>query len=139
MSVAWGQRPNVGKKNLCPQLHTLYKNCAGITSWNLTNPADHNLLIWTLGYHEWPVYQLTATLDALGLIMASRRSIHRTFFYPYSLYFGTYEDIIQTFASWRILDLTTLLKKVDYNYSHQAFAKRLKKLEDSGYLSSVYF
>jgi len=71
--------------------------------------------------------------------MASRRSIHRTFFYPYSLYFGTYEDIIQTFASWRILDLTTLLKKVDYNYSHQAFAKRLKKLEDSGYLSSVYF
>jgi len=55
------------------------------------------------------------------------------------MYSGTYEDIIQTLASWIILDLTTLLKKVDYNYSHQAFAKRVKKLEDFGYLASVYF
>ena len=55
------------------------------------------------------------------------------------LFSGTYEDIIQTLGSWRILDLSTLLKKVNYNYSHQAFAKRVKKLEDSGYLESVYF
>lgn len=55
------------------------------------------------------------------------------------LFSGTYEDIIQTLGSWRILDLKSLLKRVGYNYSYQAFAKRVKKLEDCGYLGSVYF
>jgi len=55
------------------------------------------------------------------------------------MFSGTYEDIIQTLGSWRILDLKTLLKRVGYNYSYQAFAKRVKRLEDCGYLGSVYF
>ncbi len=55
------------------------------------------------------------------------------------LFSGAYEDIIQTLGSWRVLDLKTLLRRVDYNYSYQAFAKRVKKLEDFGYLGSIYF
>lgn len=55
------------------------------------------------------------------------------------MFSGTYEDIIQILGQWRILDLSTLLKKIGYNYSYQAFAKRVKKLEEFGYLGSVYF
>ena len=55
------------------------------------------------------------------------------------MFSGAYEDIIRTLGQWRILDLKSLLKKTHYNYSYQAFAKRVKKLEDYGHLDSIYF
>lgn len=55
------------------------------------------------------------------------------------LYSGTYEDIIQILGRWRILDLRSLLTKVDYKFSYQAFAKMVKKLESLNYLGSIYY
>ncbi|MCY4643197.1 MAG: hypothetical protein OXB88_01125 [Bacteriovoracales bacterium] len=55
------------------------------------------------------------------------------------LFSGVYEDIIQTLAKWRILDLQTLRRKTNYDYSYQAFAKKVSRLEKAGFLGKVYF
>ena len=55
------------------------------------------------------------------------------------LFSGVYEDIIQTLGQWRILDLQTLKKKTGYDYSYQAFAKKVSRLEEAGFLGKVYF
>ena len=55
------------------------------------------------------------------------------------LYSGTYEDIIQTLGRWRILELRSLLDKVEYKFSYQAFAKMVSKLERLNYVGSIYY
>tara|TARA_Y100000780_G_scaffold232518_1_gene265041 strand:+ start:1439 stop:2173 length:735 start_codon:yes stop_codon:yes gene_type:complete len=60
--------------------------------------------------------------------------LRETFFYS-----GTYEDIIQTLGRWRILDLRSLLNKVEYQFSYQAFAKMVSKLERLNYVGSIYY
>lgn len=49
-----------------------------------------------------------------------------------------YEDILESIAEWRIVDLRRLMKVVEYPYSYQAFAQRIKKLEKSGYIKSYF-
>ena len=55
------------------------------------------------------------------------------------LYSGTYEDIIQTIAKWRILSLTTLKEELNYNFSYQAFAKKVGRLEKENFVGAFYY
>ncbi|OFZ25221.1 MAG: hypothetical protein A2381_12330 [Bdellovibrionales bacterium RIFOXYB1_FULL_37_110] len=54
------------------------------------------------------------------------------------LFSDYYEDILETIATWRIIDLKRLMIVIEYPYSYQAFAKRIKRLEELGYIKSFF-
>lgn len=54
------------------------------------------------------------------------------------LFSDYYEDILESIAKWRIVDLKRLMKVVDYPHSYQAFAQRIKRLEELGYVQSFF-